>query len=103
MAPTPVLLPGKSHGRRSLVGYSPWDFPGKNIGVGCHFFLQEIFPTQGLNPGLLHCRHALYRLSHQGSPPELEYNIEIKNSLDNINTLDTLQKKRKVDLKAQQW
>ena len=35
----------------------PWDFPGKNIGVGCHFLLQEIFPTQGLNPGLPHCRH----------------------------------------------
>ena len=28
----------------------PWDFPGKNTGVGCHFLLQEIFPTQGLNP-----------------------------------------------------
>ena len=34
----------------------PWDFPGKNTGVGCHFLLQEIFPTQGLNPGLPHCR-----------------------------------------------
>ena len=39
-----------------------------------HFFkislknLQGIFPTQGLNPGLLHCRWTLYRLSHQGSP-----------------------------------
>ena len=31
----------------------PWDSPGKNIGVGCHFLLQWIFPTQGLNPGLL--------------------------------------------------
>ena len=41
-------------------------FPGKNTGVGCHFLLQGIVPTQGLNPGLLHCR--LYRLSHQGSP-----------------------------------
>ena len=30
----------------------PWDFPGKNTGVGCHFLLQEIFPTQGLNPVL---------------------------------------------------
>ena len=30
----------------------PWDFPGKNTGVGCYFLLQEIFPTQGLNPGL---------------------------------------------------
>ena len=34
----------------------------------CHFLLQGIFPTQELNPGLLHCRQTLYRLSHQGSP-----------------------------------
>ena len=34
----------------------PWDFPGKNTGVGCHFFLQRIFPTQGSNSRLLHCR-----------------------------------------------
>ena len=46
----------------------PWDFPGKNTGVGCHFLLQEIFPTQGLNPGLPHCRQMLYCLSHQVSP-----------------------------------
>ena len=32
---------------------SPWDFPGKNAGVGCHFLLQGIFLTQGLNPHLL--------------------------------------------------
>ena len=44
-----------------------WDSPGKNTGVGCHFLLQGIFPTQGLNPGLLHCRQTLYHLSHQGS------------------------------------
>ena len=35
--------------------------------VGCHFLLQEIFPTQGSNPGLPHYRQTLYRLSHQGS------------------------------------
>ena len=34
------------------------------------FLLQGIFPTQGSNPGLLHCRQMLYRLSHQGSPNE---------------------------------
>ena len=44
----------------------PWDFPDKSTGVGCHFLLQEIFPTQELNPGLLHCRQTLYPLSHQG-------------------------------------
>ena len=42
--------------------------PGRNTGVGCHPLLQRIFPTQGLNPGLLHCRQVLYHLSHQGSP-----------------------------------
>ena len=37
----------------------PWDFPGKNTGVGCHFLLQEIFPTQGLNLGLWQCKQTL--------------------------------------------
>ena len=46
----------------------PWDFSGKSTGGGCHFLLQGIFPTQGLNPDLLHCRRTLYPLSHQGSP-----------------------------------
>ena len=41
--------------------------------MGCHFLLQGIFPTQGLNPGLLHYRQTLYRLSHQGSPPVPKY------------------------------
>jgi len=36
--------------------------------VGCQFFLQGIFQTQGSNPGVLHCRQILYHLSHQGSP-----------------------------------
>ena len=41
----------------------PWDFPGKNTGVGCHFFLQGISQTQGSNPHLLcllHCRQVLH-------------------------------------------
>ena len=42
--------------------------PGKNTGVGCHALLPGIFPTQGLSPGLPHCRRILYRLSHRGSP-----------------------------------
>ena len=44
------------------------DSPDKNTGVGCHPLLQGIFPTQGLNPGVPHCRRILYHLSHQGSP-----------------------------------
>ena len=47
-----------------------WDFQGKSTGVGCHFLLQGIFPTQGSNPGLSHCRQTLYCLSHQGRPWE---------------------------------
>ena len=46
------------------------DSPGKNTGVGCHAFLQGIFPTQGWDPRLLcllHCKQILYLLSHQGS------------------------------------
>ena len=58
------------HGLQPTRLLHPWDFPGKNTGVGCHFLLQEIFPTQGLNPGLPHCRQTLYRLSHQGNLKE---------------------------------
>ena len=73
--PTPVFLPEKSHGQRSLVGYSPWgckeldtierhhfhfhglkpskllcpqDFLGKNAGVGCHFLLPRDLPDPGI-------------------------------------------------------
>ena len=47
--------------------YSPWNSPGQNTGVGSLSLLQGIFPTQGSNPGLLHCRQILHQLSYQGS------------------------------------
>ena len=53
--------------------YSPWNSPGQNIGIGSHSLLQGIFPTQGSNPGLPHCRWFLYKLSHKGSPRILEW------------------------------
>ena len=53
--------------------YSPQNSPGQNTGVGSLSLLQGIFPTQGLNPGLLHCRRILYQLSHKGSPRILEW------------------------------
>ena len=53
--------------------YSPWNFPGQNTGVGSLSLLQGIFPTQGSNPGLLHCRRILNQLSHKGSPRILEW------------------------------
>ena len=49
------------------------DSPGKNTGVGCHALLQGIFPSQGSNPGLPHCRQILYRLSYLGSLRILEW------------------------------
>ena len=79
--PSPMHESEKSKRSRSVVSDSsqpqglqptrllrPWDFPGKSTGVGCHFLLQGIFLTQGLNPGLPRCRQTLCHLSHQGSP-----------------------------------
>ena len=43
----------------------PWDSPGNNTGVGCHFLRQGNFPTQGSNPGLPHYRQTLCRLSYE--------------------------------------
>ena len=45
----------------------------KNIGAGSLPLLQGVFPTQGLNPGLPHCRRVLYQMSHKGSPRMLEW------------------------------
>ena len=77
-----ILLKGKreseshsvvSNSLRPLEFYSPWDSLGQNTGVGSHSLLQGIFPTQGSNPGLPHCRRILYQLSHKGSPRILEW------------------------------
>ena len=54
----------------------PWDFPGKITEVGCHFLLQGIFPTQGSNPGLLHCRQTLHHLSHKGADMKVTTKME---------------------------
>ena len=48
--------------------YSPWNSLGHNTGMGSLSLLQGIFPTQGLNPGLPHCRQILYHLSYHGGP-----------------------------------
>ena len=53
----------RPHGLQPTRLPCPWDFPGKNTGVGSHFLLQGIFQTQESNPFLLHCRQILYRLS----------------------------------------
>ena len=58
----------RPHGLQPTSLLCPWDFPGKDTGVGFQFLLQGILPTQGSNPGLLHCRQILFQLSYKGSP-----------------------------------
>ena len=61
----------RPHGLQPARLLGPWNVPGKNTGVGCHFFLQGIFPTQGLNSHLLrllHCRAGSLPLNHLRSP-----------------------------------
>ena len=53
--------------------YSPWNCQGQNTGVGNLSLLQGIFPIQGSNSILPHCRQILYQLSHKGSPRILEW------------------------------
>ena len=53
--------------------YSPWNSPGQNTGVGSRSLLQGIFPTQGSNSDLPHCRRILYQLNHQENPRILEW------------------------------
>ena len=53
--------------------WKSWNSPGQDTGVGSLSLLQGIFPTQGSNPGLLHCGWILYQLSHKGSPRILEW------------------------------
>ena len=53
------------HGLQPTRLLCPWDFPGKNTGVGCHFLLKGIFQTQGSSLSLLHWQAGL---SPQGGP-----------------------------------
>ena len=77
----PVALPTCESESRSIVFnslrphglYIPWNSLGQNTEVGSFSLLQGIFPTQGLNPGLPHCRQIFYQLSHKGSPRLLEW------------------------------
>ena len=53
--------------------YRLWYSPGQNTGVGSLSLFQGIFPTQGPNPDLPHCRRILYQLNHQGNPRRLKW------------------------------
>ena len=65
----------------------PWNSPGKNPGVGCHFLFQGIFLTQGLNPhflSLLHWQAVLYQLRHLGSLRQLSKCLLITSVADMV-------------------
>ena len=62
------------------IDYSPWNSPAQNTGIGSLSLLQGIFPTQGSNPGLLHCRQILYQLSSRGRPGILEWVVYLFSS-----------------------
>ena len=64
----PLCLTLQPYGLQPARLLCPWDSLGENPGVGCHALLQGIFPTQGLNSRLRHCRQILHSLSHWGSP-----------------------------------
>ena len=78
--------------------YSPWNSPSQNTGVGSLSLLRGIFPTQGSNPGLPHCRQFLYQLSHTGSPKRGTVMIKsnpiptrwVTHRLENNNTKEVL-------------
>ena len=71
----PTLWP---HGLQPTRLLCPWDSPGKNTGVGCHFLLKGIFPTQGMNPHLLHYRRILYHWAP--GLPLLKYSDDINST-----------------------
>ena len=81
---TPWTIQSVEFSRPDL--YSPWNSPGQNTGGGRLSLLQGIFPTQGSNPGLLHCRQILYHLSHKYSP--------LFHSKDTSKCYDSLWKKK---------
>ena len=63
-----LLQPHRLYPTRLLC---PWDSPGKNTGVGCHFLLQGIFSTQESNPGLRPCRQILDQLNYESRISQL--------------------------------
>ena len=77
---------GKVEVHPTLCNLMDWSLPGSSVpgilqakytGVGCHFLLQGIFPTQGSNPCFQHCRQILYPLRHQESPQERQCQIRL--------------------------
>ena len=87
----------------SLWLYSPWNSPGQNTEKGSLSLLQGIFPTQGSNPGLLHCRRILYQLSHKGSPKIAKVILKKRNRAGGITLRDFRQGSYKAIIIQTAW
>ena len=78
------------HGLQPTRLLCPWDFPGKNTGVSCHFLFQGTFLTQGSNPGLLPCRQILYCLSQSASPQITQGTTKINSDPNSVSSVQLL-------------
>ena len=72
--------------------YSPWNSAGQNTGVGSLCLLQGIFPIQGSNAGLSHCRQILYQLSHKGSPTYIKEQHKFESFMNKSNYQESEQR-----------
>ena len=96
------------HGLQPTMLLCPWNSAGRNTGVGCHFLLQGIFPTQGSKPGLPHCRWILYQLRHQGSPltlSSLSKNLPVmqETGVQSLCQEDPLEKGMEIHFRILSW
>ena len=80
--------------------YSPWNSPGQKTGVGSLSLLQGVLPTQGSNPGLLHCRWILYKPQTKWKKKERETN---QFTVFKMNEMIKLKKKTKTELILMWW
>ena len=92
----------RPHGLLPARLLCPWEFPGKNTGVGCHALLQRIFPTQGLNPRLLHLQ-ADYLLMTTGRLFFLHRELDLRKGVLLLGCPLSLQWKNGVEKRGAEW
>ena len=93
----PALL--RPHGLEPARLFCPWDFPGKNTEVSCHFLLQGVFLTQGSNLCLLHWQADSLPLSHRESTPDKTLGVARKAQDTRENYLNVIFIKIKMNTK----
>ena len=89
----------RPHGLQPARLLCPWNFPGENTGVGCHFLLQGIFLTRGLNPSPVSpaLQADSLPLSHLGSLGSCKYSTERSLWLHSVSAVASYQLKYTVE------